>query len=170
VLLQRLLVRGHAHAAAVDRGNRERGQLEIDLVAAGIGHRVHAQTGAQRGVFLVADEVGETVVDVVHRHDRGGRARCVELGRAQRRRELRDDRLRQRFVARGDRAGNRDDGDLLRIQALRAGLAQHGIQVQAQVARVIGNGGFEFSKRHTEISMLFASPAGGRGRRAERAG
>jgi hypothetical protein len=66
VLPQRFLVRIQARAAAVDRRHRERRGFEGDLLDAGVGHHVHAQARAQDLVFLVRDQVGETVVDVGH--------------------------------------------------------------------------------------------------------
>src|SRR5665213_386486 len=70
-----MLMRLHAHAAAIDRRDGERPQLEIDAVHAGIGDRLHAQPRRQAAILLVADEMGEAVVDVVHPHQRRRRAR-----------------------------------------------------------------------------------------------
>jgi Amidase len=72
VLQQHLLVRFHAHATAVDGGNRQRPQLEIHLLDPGLRHDVHAQLGGHIGV-IANHEMGEAVIDVVHAHDAGGR-------------------------------------------------------------------------------------------------
>jgi LysR family transcriptional regulator, hydrogen peroxide-inducible genes activator len=56
VLAQHLLVRLDAHAAAVHRRNGERPELEIGLLDAGLGQRVHAQARRHRAVVVLADE------------------------------------------------------------------------------------------------------------------
>ena len=56
VLAQYLLVRLDAHAAAVHRRNGERPELEIGLLDAGLGQRVHAQARRHRAVVVLADE------------------------------------------------------------------------------------------------------------------
>src|SRR5690606_31925071 len=139
VLGERFLVRVHAHAATVDRRHRERGEFEVDLLDARPGHDVHAQAGAHRRVFLVAHEVGEAIIDVVHRHDRGRGARAVDLVGAEYLGRTFPDRVDEWRVARGDRARERDDRDLLRAEARRTGFAQHGFEVEAQVLRIVGN-------------------------------
>jgi hypothetical protein len=88
-----LLMRLHAHAAAIDGRDGERPQLEIHLVDAGLGHDVHAQLG-RHGWVVAADQVGEAVIDVVHAHDRGrGLGGGQRLGR-QLRAELGEDSAR----------------------------------------------------------------------------
>src|SRR5690625_5001031 len=67
------LVRIEAHATAVDRGNRQGPELEVELVSTGVADDVHAEPRRQLAVFLVREQVHRAVVDVVHRHDRGGR-------------------------------------------------------------------------------------------------
>ena len=56
VLAQHLLVRLDAHAAAVHRRNGERPKLEIGLLDARLGQRVHAQARRHRAVVVLADE------------------------------------------------------------------------------------------------------------------
>ena len=70
-----ILMRLDAAAATVDRGNRERPQLEIELLDTGIGDDVHAQPRRHRLEVRMLRQVGEAVIDVVHRHDRGSRPR-----------------------------------------------------------------------------------------------
>ncbi len=72
VLGEHLVVRIDAHAAAVDRRNRQAEQLEIGLVDARRADDVHAQLGRHRLVVGARGHVGEAIIDVVHRHHRGG--------------------------------------------------------------------------------------------------
>ncbi len=72
-----------AHAATVDRRNRQRPQLEVFLRSAGHADHVHAQLGGQAHILVVFREVQEAVVDVVHAHDRGRRLGGGEIRRRQ---------------------------------------------------------------------------------------
>src|SRR6185437_11104418 len=125
--------------------------IEIDLVAAGIGHCVHAQAGAQGSVLVVFDEVQEAVIDVGHAHQRGGGARAIEfllLGML--RGELRD-RFGQRRVARCNRGRQRDQRDLLLRKSRRATLAQHRLEVEAKVLGVVRQAGLDAVQTHDDV-------------------
>ena len=70
---------GHARLAAVDGGDRQAPQLEVDLVdSAGPADDVHAQAHALV-VDVAVQEMAGAVGDVVHGHDGGG-AECGGAG------------------------------------------------------------------------------------------
>src|SRR5690606_1111616 len=62
-LAQHLLVRVEAHAAAVDGGDREGPELEVDLVDARVADDVHPQAGAQVAILVVRQQVTGAVED-----------------------------------------------------------------------------------------------------------
>ena len=66
---------------------------------------------------------------------------------------------RQRFVARGDRAGERDDGDLLGGETRRTGFAQHRIEVEAQILGVVGKRALIFRDSYGNSSEKESGPA-----------
>jgi hypothetical protein len=119
VLPQRFLVRIQARAAAVDRRHRERRGFEGDLLDAGVGHHVHAQARAQGLVFLVRDQMGETLVNIGHADDCGRRVHAAELDRVELFGGECFDRARERNTARGDRRSQRDSADLSRSNRAR---------------------------------------------------
>src|SRR6185437_10738129 len=134
--------------------------IEIDLVAAGIGHCVHAQAGAQGSVLVVFDEVQEAVIDVGHAHQRGGGARAIEfllLGML--RGELRD-RFGQRRVARCNRGRQRDQRDLLLRKSRRAALAQRRFEVEAKILGIVGQAGLDAVKTHDVLRYQMKVAAG----------
>jgi hypothetical protein len=119
----------------VDRGHRERPQLEIGLVDAGAADDLHAQTGPQ--VVVAAAEEGLAPVEhIVHADDRRG-AECGVVGlRRQRIGGLLGD-----FAQRGRRPGcgrRREQGapQLLFVQHGGAGNGrQVGLAFRASTAR-----------------------------------
>src|SRR5690606_35260832 len=58
-LAHRLLVTEHAARTAVDRGNRERVELEVGLVDSRVADHLHAQPGGHARVLLLADQMHE---------------------------------------------------------------------------------------------------------------
>src|SRR5918992_1356911 len=77
-LTQHTLMRSDALSATVNRGHRKRPNLEVLLRGTRACHDVHAQLRRERRVLLVLHEVDETVVHVIHAHDRRGSLRRLE--------------------------------------------------------------------------------------------
>src|SRR5215475_4425054 len=63
-----LLVRADAGLAAVDRADRKTEQLEIGFIAHRLADPIHPQPRRFRRVTLLADQMAESVINVVHRH------------------------------------------------------------------------------------------------------
>src|SRR6185437_3708083 len=160
VLAQGALVRSHATAAAVDGGHGHRGEIEIDLVAAGIGHRVHPQAGAQPAVLVVLDEMQEAVIDVGHAHQCGSGARAIEfLLVGMLRGELRY-RSGQRRVARCHRSRQGDNRDLFLAQPRRPTFAQYRLGVEAKVLGIVGQARLDAVHTHDVLQYTVKAAAG----------
>ena len=95
-------VRADAQPAAIDRRHRERQQLELGRSMPGLASTFMRSRAGMRWYSGILDQVQEAVVDVVHPHDGGGRARRLQMGGIQRAR-----RPPPRRRARARRCGRR---------------------------------------------------------------
>jgi hypothetical protein len=97
------------------------------------------------------NQVGRAIVDVVHRHDRRGGLRALDLlGRELFGRELLKGRY-QRRMARSDRRCESDRTHLLAVDARGAGFAQHRIKVQLEVLGIVGKGVAQVGQVHEAL-------------------
>jgi hypothetical protein len=118
-LRDHVLVRANARFAAVDRADRQREQLEVHFVRGWIHQAIHPQPGGPVCVALFSNLVPETVVHVVHRHQRRRRGGVLEHAGVDFTLRLLDDGRFELRIACGDRARDRHTPTLSRRERLR---------------------------------------------------
>ena len=134
-----------ADAAAIDRRHRQAPELEVHLVHARLADHVHAQPRRRGLVVRRRRQMGEAVIDVVHRHDGGrGLGGVKRLGRKLRRKACHH-RFGGRRIARGQRAGDEGAGALLLGEHR---LGRQGREVQLQVLGIVGQRVFQGFDAH----------------------